>query len=140
MSIYFFSLFPLCPINISSLSKNLIFQIQHKRHISIYTSIQEGFYYGKETLIFTQKLTNRKYIQKKELFVYVLTNKTMQYRQNKALRIIRIFEEEWLPHAVRHRRPVSRNSNLWSDSFHRNHILRHFPLFCCMFCHVSSHL
>ena len=43
MSIYFFSLFPLCPINISSLSKNLIFQIQHKRHISIYTSIQEGF-------------------------------------------------------------------------------------------------
>lgn len=60
MSIYFFSLFPLCPINISSLSKNLIFQIQHKRHISIYTSIQEGFYYGKETLIFTQKLTNRK--------------------------------------------------------------------------------
>ena len=60
MSIYFFSLLPLCPIKVSSLSKNLIFQIQHKRYISIYTSIQEGFYYGKETLIFTQKLTNRK--------------------------------------------------------------------------------
>ena len=71
MSIYFFSLFPLCPIKVSSLSKNLIFQIQHKRYISIYTSIQEGFYYGKETLIFTQKLTNRKDFYFSFLLIYI---------------------------------------------------------------------